>query len=91
MVCTTLRKGYECVFMTKNGCQFNGGRCYPIVEQCEGCQKVVEYPTGKFCMSFPDPSAKWNNGICNMATHVKRNHIADNHKLNPLKASKRGH
>lgn len=89
MVCTTLREGYECVFMTKKGCTFNGGSCHPIIEQCEGCQKIVEYPTGKFCMSSPDPSLKWKNGNCNMATHVKRNNATDNHKLNPLKASKR--
>jgi hypothetical protein len=91
MVCATLREGHECVFMTKRGCEFNGGRCHTIVEQCDGCQRIVEYPTGKFCMNFPDPSTKWKNGICNMATHVKRNHTADNHKLNPLKASKRAH
>jgi len=91
MVCTTVRPGYECAFMTKKGCQFNGGKCHTIVEQCEGCQRIVEYPTGKFCMNFLDPSAKWKNGMCNMGTHVKRNHVDDNHKLNPLKASKRSH
>jgi hypothetical protein len=91
MVCTTLRKGHDCIFMTKKGCQFNGGGCHPIVEQCAGCQRIVEYPTGMFCMSFPDPALKWKNGACNMATHVRAQKAAQNHKINPLKASKRSH
>jgi hypothetical protein len=40
-------------------------------------------------MSFPDPAMKWKNGVCNMATHMKSQTTAENHKLNPLKASKR--
>ena len=91
MVCTTVKKGVECIFMTKRGCEFNGGSCHPIVDQCDGCQRIVEYPTGTFCMSFPDPAMKWKNGVCNMATHMKTQTTAENHKLNPLKASKRSH
>ncbi|TET92581.1 MAG: hypothetical protein E3J46_01195 [Desulfobacteraceae bacterium] len=91
MVCTTVKKGVECIFMTKRGCEFNGGSCHPIVDQCDGCQRIVEYPTGTFCMSFPDPVIKWKNGVCNMATHMKTQTTAENHKLNPLKASKRSH
>jgi hypothetical protein len=89
MVCTTLREGAECIFMTKKGCEFNGGSCHPVIDQCDGCQKIVEYPTGKFCMSFPEPSAKWKYGTCNMATHAKITHAKETHRLNPLKASKR--
>ena len=91
MVCTTVKKGTECIFMTKRGCEFNGGSCHPIVDQCDGCQRIVEYPTGTFCMSFPDPVIKWKNGVCNMATHMKTQTTAENHKSNPLKASKRSH
>lgn len=89
MVCTTVRPGFECMFMTKKGCQYNGGSCHPIVDQCEGCQRIVEYPTGRYCMSFLDPSIKWKNGPCNMATHIETNAKKGTNKINPLKASKR--
>ena len=89
MVCISVKKGYDCFFMSKKGCQFNGGSCHPTVEQCDGCEKVQEFPTGKYCLAFPDPSAKWRAGNCNMATHMKVNSKETNGKLNPLKASKR--
>lgn len=89
MVCASVKDGYECFFMKKKGCQFNGGTCHPIVEQCEGCQKVKDFPTGKYCLNFPDPLAKWRLGNCNMATHLKETTKKENAKLNPLKASKR--
>ena len=89
MVCTSVKEGTDCFFMDKNGCRFNGGNCYPIVEQCEGCQKAAEFPTGNFCIAFPDPSSKWRVGSCNMATHLKTKTAKSNGKLNPLKASKR--
>lgn len=88
MICATTKEGIECFFMTKKGCEFNGGTCHTIVEQCDGCQKIQEYETGKYCLSFPDPSIKWRTGICNMATHVKAE-AKKGVKINPLKASKR--
>ena len=91
MVCSTLREGFDCMFMTKKGCQFNGGACHTIVEQCDGCQRIVEYPTGKYCTNFLDPSAKWKNGACSMATHIKAESKQETKKINPIKASKRGH
>ncbi len=89
MVCTSVKEGYECFFMNKKGCEFNGGTCHTVVEQCEGCQKVKDFPTGKYCLSFPDPASKWRHGNCNMATHLKAASDKGNGKLNPLKASKR--
>ena len=89
MVCETVKQGVECFFMSKKGCQFNGGNCHTIVEQCEGCQKVKEFPTGKYCLVFPDPAVKWRIGNCNMATHISKNKKKENGKINPLKASKR--
>lgn len=89
MVCSSVKEGYDCFFMTKKGCGFNGGTCHIIVEECEGCQRVAEYPTGKYCMAFPDPAAKWRAGRCNMATHVQAAAGGTNGKVNPLKASKR--
>ncbi|WP_028320414.1 PxxKW family cysteine-rich protein [Desulfatiglans anilini] len=90
MLCTTVKEGVECAFMEKKGCQFNGGSCHPIVEQCEGCQRIKEFPTGKYCAVFPDPAAKWRFSKCNMATHVKEAPKKADAKINPLKASKRG-
>ncbi|MCF8082516.1 MAG: PxxKW family cysteine-rich protein [Deltaproteobacteria bacterium] len=92
MVCQTVKHGHDCFFMTKKGCSFNGGTCHIIVEACEGCQKVIALPTGKYCQAFPDPAAKWRVGNCNMATHLQATAGKENGKINPLKASKRrGH
>ena len=89
MVCLTVKDGNECAFMSKKGCQFNGGNCHTIIEQCEGCQKVKDFPTGNYCVVFPDPGAKWRIGNCSMASHLKVAGKKGNGKLNPLKASKR--
>lgn len=91
MVCTTVRNGSECIFMSKNGCQFSGGSCHPITDKCDGCQRVVEYLSEKYCMIFPDPASKWKNGACNMATHIQAEAKKVGTKINPLKASKRSH
>jgi hypothetical protein len=76
--------------MSKKGCQFNGGTCHPVIEQCDGCQKTQEFSNGKYCLVFPDPAIKWRAGTCNMATHQKAANGKGNGKINPLKASKRG-
>ncbi|GAB6144160.1 PxxKW family cysteine-rich protein [Desulfocicer niacini] len=89
MICDTVRKGDECVFMAANGCKYIGGACKPVIEQCEGCQRVSEYETGKFCTAAPDPALKWKLGNCNMATHVKTVVETKKQKINPIKASKR--
>jgi hypothetical protein len=89
MVCATVKEGIDCFFMSKQGCQFNGGNCHPVIEQCEGCQKAKEFPAGKYCVSFPDPTIKWRVGTCSMATHLKADKGKGNGRLNPLKASKR--
>jgi hypothetical protein len=89
MVCEIMKPGTECVFMKKKGCTYNGGHCHPIVEQCEGCERVMEFPNGNFCLSFTEPQLKWNRGTCQLATHVQRDYQVAGNKLNPLKASKR--
>ena len=89
MICSSVKEGHECTFMRKTGCQFNGGSCHTIVEQCVGCQKAKEFPTGAYCLVFPEPAAKWRIGRCNMATHVKAEEVKATAKLNPLKASKK--
>ncbi len=89
MICETTRKGTECAFMTKNGCTFNGGTCYEIVESCNGCNRTAALEAGWFCTAAPDPSVKWKNGKCNLATHIKEE-AQSKGKVNPIKASKRG-
>jgi len=89
MVCQTIKIGTECIFMKKNGCSYDSGKCYPIVESCKGCDRMVEYPAGTYCKTYCEPSAKWTKGVCNFASHIKKEVKEDNFKLNPLKASKR--
>ena len=89
MKCTTVRKGQECAFMTAKGCGYNGGVCFEIVEQCKGCNRTIEITSGLYCSACPEPTMKWKNGNCNLATHVKTTAATKAQKVNPLKASKR--
>ena len=89
MICKTIRKGKECPFMTPEGCSYNGGLCHKVVEQCNGCNRASKYSTKWYCSACPDPSIKWRNGNCNIASHVVSAAVSDEPKLNPLKASKR--
>ncbi|TWI63359.1 hypothetical protein LZ24_03278 [Desulfobotulus alkaliphilus] len=89
MICTTTRKGQDCVFMKTSGCSYTGGTCLSAVETCMGCARITEQESGIYCTVFPDPSIKWKLGNCNMATHLKTEAAADKKKINPLKASKR--
>jgi hypothetical protein len=89
MICDTIRKGNECAFMTAKGCGYNGGLCQEIVEQCKGCNRAAELASGWYCASCPEPTLKWKNGNCNLATHVATAAAGNKQKINPLKASKR--
>jgi len=91
MECTTVRPGTRCKFMSSKGCTYMEGVCFEIVEQCEGCGRVTEYGDRKFCAVYPHPAMKWRSGICNFATHVKKEVPKDESgkKINPLKAAKR--
>ena len=91
MECTTNKPGVHCKFMSKNGCKYLGGACFEIVEQCEGCERVVKYDMGNFCSIYPYPAIRWRKGICNFAIHVKKKKKKNDtiRKVNPLKAAKR--
>ena len=89
MICTTVKNGSDCVFMTKTGCGFNGGSCHEIVEPCVGCERIEVLESGQYCKSYPNPVVKWKTGNCNFATHVKGSAQVQAQKVNPLKASKR--
>ena len=62
-----------------------------IIDECQGCNHVRDHEGGFFCRSYANPASKWALGMCNFATHRRIEKTADNKKVNPLKASKRGH
>ena len=57
MICTTIKEGAECPFMSAKGCSYNEGICHQIVEQCQGCNRGAEYSAGWYCSACPDPAA----------------------------------
>jgi Family of unknown function (DUF6811) len=61
----------------------------PVVEKCEGCERIVEETGSRYCMSYLQPKAKWRLGICNFATHAKPEIKVTTVRINPLKAAKR--
>ena len=76
--------------MTASGCSYNGGSGHQVVESCKGCGRSMELASGWYCSACPEPSLKWKNGSCNLATHVSVAVASNGTKINPLKASKRG-
>jgi hypothetical protein len=90
MICTILKEEIDCVFMTRQGCTYNGGHCEPVVQACEGCGHIKEVDEDFYCVTSANPSAKWNLGVCNYATHVEKEApVVAKAKINPLKAAKR--
>jgi hypothetical protein len=74
---------------TSDGVVYNGFLLEPVIEKCEGCDRVREFDGDQFCASYPVPSRKWHLGACNFATHVSATIDHGKVKVNPLKASKR--
>ena len=73
---------------TDKGIELKGFILHPVVEKCDGCNRVRAFEEQKFCASCADPERKWSGGRCNFATHVKVE-VSKTAKVNPLKASKR--
>lgn len=61
----------------------------PVIEKCEGCERIVEESGSQFCRSYLKPESKWRLGICNFATHAKPEITVTKVRINPLKAAKR--
>lgn len=81
---------FEHATKTENGFEVNGIVLEPVVESCEGCERIMEIQGEKYCTSYAKPSAKWRHGACNFATHVKASIDKQGKvKVNPIKASKR--
>jgi hypothetical protein len=68
MLCQTIKKEKDCFFWNVGGCSFPGGQCRIVVENCEGCGRTEQWPTGTYCSSYAAPDKHWSLGICNMAT-----------------------
>lgn len=80
----------EKVVTTERGVELNGILMEPVVEKCNGCERITTVENQEYCTSYPLPSGKWRHGACNFATHVKaKMDKSGNVKLNPIKASKR--
>jgi hypothetical protein len=80
----------EGAVMTDKGLEYNGFILEPVVENCEGCERVVKLESNAYCPSYAQPARKWSRGVCNFATHVRAEVTASGEvKVNPLKASKR--
>ncbi len=73
----------------ENTAKFSSDNFQSIVEQCEGCERIVEVEAEKYCNSYSQPEAKWRLGICNFATHSKPEVKVVKVRVNPLKAAKR--
>ncbi len=80
---------FEGAKKTEKGLLFKGFILEPVIDKCEGCERIVEFEGEKYCASYPKPSLKWRNGACNFATHIKATIDHGEIKINPLKASKR--
>ncbi len=91
MKCNTVKLNKECAFMKKNGCSFEGGKCLPVLDKCEGCNSIEVYNNEKYCASYPSPALIWKME-CPKASHViaaRLKNMKAPQKINPLKASKR--
>ncbi len=75
--------------MMPNAERYSSGFFKPIIEKCEGCDRVVEAEGDKFCKTYTEPAAKWKLGFCNFASHAKPEIVVQQVRVNPLKASKR--
>ncbi len=74
---------------TANNQIYTTGIFNPVIDRCDGCDRVIEVESQKFCKTYSTPAAKWKLGICNFASHVKPEVLTSTVKVNPLKASKR--
>jgi hypothetical protein len=67
---------------------------WAVVSKCAGCKNVEgKVEDGAYCSRYYRPAAAWSKlGGCNLCTVPKSEPAAVKvRKVNPLKASKRGH
>ena len=49
---------------TEQGVEVKGMLMQPVVEKCEGCDRVRTFEEQQFCGSYPNPAKKWFDGRC---------------------------
>ena len=69
--------------------KYTSGSYQPVIDKCDGCERIIDVESAKYCKAYSMPEAKWRLGICNFATHAKPEIVVNQVKVNPLKASKR--
>lgn len=81
---------FENAVKTEAGLSVKGVLMQPVIDKCEGCERMVAFEDQKYCPTYPQPARKWALGVCNFATHVRAQVDTQGKvKINPLKASKR--
>ena len=75
--------------MQSDTVKYSGGKFKPVIEKCDGCERMIEEEGSNYCKTYINPEAKWKLGICNFATHVKPEIKVTKVRVNPLKAAKR--
>jgi len=71
------------------GKNYAAGMFEPVIEKCDGCERIVDEDGSRYCRTYKHPAAKWRLGICNFATHAKPEIKVVKIRINPLKAAKR--
>jgi hypothetical protein len=74
---------------TNEAKSYSAGSFQPVVDKCDGCDRIVEENSTNYCKTYVNPAAKWRLGICNFATHAKPEITVVKVRINPLKAAKR--
>lgn len=74
---------------TDAGLTYKGVIMEPVIDKCEGCERIVAFEDANYCPAYASPAKKWARGVCNFATHVRAEVAQGKVKVNPLKASKR--
>jgi len=90
MRCTSVKPGVECAFMTTKDVLTKAG----FANRSWNNAVDAAARDSSFWLvlhRLPEPSTKWRNGICNLATHASASAASPEakQKINPLKASKR--
>lgn len=74
---------------TNEAKSYSSGSFQPVIDKCDGCDRIVEENSTNYCKTYVNPAAKWRLGICNFATHAKPEIKVVKIRINPLKAAKR--
>jgi len=92
MMCKTVKPDKECLFAGgKDACNYPGGKCFPVVKECDNCRRIREFESGRYCTSYANPEKRWRLGMCPLNTNVvaQVKVVETTKKLNPIKAAKR--